>query len=475
MKYDLNFFLNFIREYQTDFMLFLQGICVIIAFLTIFPKNLTKTRKIAIIMLELCAALYLTSSRFYYLYKDMASVGFWPYVRIAKFLDYFFSLAIIGCFNYYLKDLCTHEAGLKKVPRRLIWTELILVAGIITLIVSQFTGLYYVWDAENHYLHAKYFFVCYFFSLPTLTLQMTCILQYYKKLPPRIGIPLLLFIIVPIIMAVLQLILDGLAPAVLSTAGVDILLYIFTIEDMNDRVEKAHRLEIEIMAKYQRELEQTVEERTKDLKEANEKVEYLLLNILPENIARELAEDPNKVISNRYPNATVLFTDIVDFTKMSSDMSAQETVVMLNRMMTLFDDRAKREGIEKIKTIGDAYMAAAGLTEDENNDGAERIVRFAMGLMEDVAELNKNSAVPIRIRIGINSGELVAGVIGKTKFIYDIWGDNVNIASRMESTGRAGRIHVSESTYEQVKDIFTFKEKVEAEVKGKGIMTGFYL
>ena len=174
------------------------------------------------------------------------------------------------------------------MPRRLIWTELILVAGIITLIVSQCTGLYYVWDAENHYLHAKYFFVCYFFSLPALTLQMTCILQYYKKLPPRIGIPLLLFIIVPIIMAVLQLILDGLAPAVLSTAGVDILLYIFTIEDMNDRVEKAHRLEIEIMAKYQRELEQTVEERTKDLKEANEKVEYLLLNILPENLTKSM-------------------------------------------------------------------------------------------------------------------------------------------------------------------------------------------
>ena len=475
MKYDLNFFLEFFRTFQTDFMLFLQGICIIIAFLTIFPKNLTKTRKIAIIMLELCAALYLTSSRFYYLYKDMPSVGFWPYVRAAKFLDYFFSLAIIGCLNYYLRDLYTHEAGLKKVPRRLFWTEIILVAGIITLIISQFTGLYYVWDAENHYIHAKGFFICYFFSLPALTLQMTCIIQYYKRLPKRIGIPLLLFIIVPIIMTVLQLILTGLAPAVLSTAGVDILLYIFTIEDMNDRVEKAHRLEIEILAKYQRELEHTVDERTKELKEANEKVEYLLLNILPENIARELTEDPDKIISNRYPNVSVLFTDIVGFTKLSSSMSAQETVVMLNKMMTLFDNRAKKEGIEKIKTIGDAYMAAVGLTEDADNDGAERMVRFAMGLMDDIKEFNKTSAVKIQIRIGINSGELVAGVIGKTKFIYDIWGDNVNIASRMESTGKAGRIHVSEATYEQVKDKFTFREKVETEVKGKGIMVGYYM
>jgi class 3 adenylate cyclase len=229
-----------------------------------------------------------------------------------------------------------------------------------------------------------------------------------------------------------------------------------------------------MMAKYQKELEDTVNERTKELKEANEKVEYLLLNILPENIARELTEDPNKVISNRYPNVSVLFTDVVDFTKISSSMTAQETVIMLNKIMTLFDDRAQREGIEKIKTIGDAYMAAAGLTEDENNDGALKMVRFAKGLMEDIEEFNKTSSVKIQIRIGINSGELVAGVIGKTKFIYDIWGDNVNIASRMESTGSAGRIHVSESTYEQVKDILTFKEKVETEVKGKGIMTGYY-
>jgi class 3 adenylate cyclase len=230
-----------------------------------------------------------------------------------------------------------------------------------------------------------------------------------------------------------------------------------------------------MMAKYQKELEDTVNERTKELKEANEKVEYLLLNILPENIAKELTEDPNKVISNRYPNVSVLFTDVVGFTKISSSMTAQETVIMLNKMMTLFDDRAQREGIEKIKTIGDAYMAAAGLTEEEKNDGALKMVRFAKGLLEDIEEFNKTSPVKIQIRIGINSGELVAGVIGKTKFIYDIWGDNVNIASRMESTGSANRIHVSESTYNQIKEYYSYAEKVEVEVKGKGRMCGYYL
>lgn len=151
------------------------------------------------------------------------------------------------------------------------------------------------------------------------------------------------------------------------------------------------------------------------------------------------------------------------------------TVIMLNKMVTLFDKRAKKEGIEKIKTIGDAYMAAVGLTEEADNDGAERMVRFALGLLEDMVEFNRISDVKLQIRIGINSGELVAGVIGKTKFIYDVWGDNVNIASRMESTGKPGRIHVSEATYEQVKELFDFKERVETEVKGKGLMAGYYL
>ena len=475
MKINGEFILDLLRYFQTDAMLFLQGICLLIAFLTLFTRNLTKTRKLAIIALELCAALYLTSSRFYYLYKDMTNVYFMFFVRLAKFLDYLFSLTVLSSFNFYLRDLLAHEAGLEKSPKRLFFADIILAFGALSLVISQFTNFYYMWDSHNNYMHSRFFFVFYFFPVPALVLALTCIIQHYKKLPRRIRIPLLLFVIVPIFMAVLQFLAKGLAPAVLSTAGIDVLLYIFTIEEMNIRVEKAHKLEIEMMAKYQKELEETVNERTRELKEANEKVEYLLLNILPENIAKELTDDPNKVISNRYPNVSVLFTDVVDFTKISSSMTAEDTVIMLNKMITLFDERAQREGIEKIKTIGDAYMAAAGLTEDDNNDGAARMVRFAEGLIEDVEEFNKTSPVKLRIRIGINSGELVAGVIGKTKFIYDIWGDNVNIASRMESTGSAGRIHVSESTYNQVKDSYPNAEKVEVEIKGKGKMNGYYL
>ncbi len=196
---------------------------------------------------------------------------------------------------------------------------------------------------------------------------------------------------------------------------------------------------------------------------------------MPEEIASELTAHPDRTIAKQYPNVTVLFTDIVDFTKMSTDMSAEELVTMLNSMFTMFDERAKKEGIEKIKTIGDAYMAAAGLTEERDNDGAKRMLCFAGGLLEDVRTFNETSPVKVRIRIGINSGSLVAGVIGKTKFIYDIWGDTVNVASRMESTGQPMKIHVTESTKEQTSSVFNYSEKSEIEVKGKGMMETYFL
>ena len=229
------------------------------------------------------------------------------------------------------------------------------------------------------------------------------------------------------------------------------------------------------MKRYQIQLEQKVAERTRDLKIANEKAEKLLLNILPKEVAAELTEHPDRTIAKKFPNATVLFTDIVGFTKMSGGMSADEVVGMLNAMITKFDERAKREGIEKIKTIGDAYMAATGLTEEADNGGALKMVKFAQGLIRDVVEFNAASHIQIQIRLGINTGNLVAGVIGKSKFIYDIWGDTVNVASRMESTGKPMTIHVSEATYEQTKAAVYYGSSEDVEVKGKGLMKTYFM
>ena len=222
-------------------------------------------------------------------------------------------------------------------------------------------------------------------------------------------------------------------------------------------------------------LETTVKERTKELEAEKNRSENLLLNILPKEIAKELTAHPERTIAKEYPNVTVLFTDIVGFTKISGEMTAEEVVTMLNKMFTMFDERAQREGIEKIKTIGDAYMAAAGLTEEEFNDGALRMMRFAKGLLEDVQAFNEKSNIKLMIRLGVNSGPVVAGVIGKTKFIYDIWGDTVNVASRMESTGVPMRIHVTEATKDQTVSRYQYSKNTEIDVKGKGMMKTFFL
>ena len=230
------------------------------------------------------------------------------------------------------------------------------------------------------------------------------------------------------------------------------------------------------MRRYQKVLEAKVAERTRELKRANEKAESLLLNILPADVATELTEHPDRTIAKKYLNATVLFTDIVGFTGMSGVMSAEDVVTMLNRLTSRFDERARREGIEKIKTIGDAYMAATGLSEHADGSAeAERMIRFAQGLLQDVRDFNETWEADLQIRVGVNTGNLVAGVIGKSKFIYDLWGDTVNVASRMESTGMPMRIHVSEATWGQTRDSFSYGDAVEVAVKGKGQMRSYFL
>lgn len=196
------------------------------------------------------------------------------------------------------------------------------------------------------------------------------------------------------------------------------------------------------------------------------KTEKLMLNILPRPIADRLKRG-EKNISGSYPDVTILFSDLVGFTKMSSKTTATELVKLLNDLFTRFDVRAEALGLEKIKTIGDAYMAVGGLPIPRP-DHAALCAEMALGMFEDLKNFNLENNGELNMRIGMNSGPVVAGVIGFTKFSYDLWGNTVNTASRMESTSQHGRVQVSPSTYEALKDTYDFEDAGLMECKGLG-------
>lgn len=468
--------LEFLIRYQKFVLLFLQGACTFIAFLVLITNNLCAKRKIAIFLLEVSAVIYLGAPVVHLAFDGMPGESVRLYLTVSKFLDYIAPLLMLYSFNLYLRDLLSHETkGNKRNSGLLLAADLLLFVGVVLLIISRFTGLYYYYDAMNHYNRGRGRIFATIIPALCMVIQITIIGFNYKHISKRVRVSLILFLIIPIISSVLSFVTPGFHLTNVSTVFMAIVLYVFIVLDSNEAIQAAHKREVEILEKYKRDLEIKVDERTKELRVANEKVEHLLLNILPEQIARELTEHPDKTISQKYPNATILFSDIVGFTKMSSQMTAEETVFMLNELVSLFDKRAEVEGIEKIKTIGDAYMAATGLTTDTNSMGAVKMVRFAKGLISDVQNFNKKFNVQIKIRIGINSGNLVAGVIGKTKFIYDVWGDTVNVASRMESTGEPMQIHVSENTYLQTKDEISYKGPFSVEVKGKGQMNCYFV
>lgn len=207
--------------------------------------------------------------------------------------------------------------------------------------------------------------------------------------------------------------------------------------------------------------------REKELLEVEQlKTEKLMLNILPRPIAERLKRG-EKNISGSYPDVTILFSDLVGFTKMSSQTSATDLVKLLNDLFTRFDKRADALGVEKIKTIGDAYMAVAGLPIPRP-DHAQLCAELALGMFDDLKAFNQENGKQLNMRIGLNSGPVVAGVIGFTKFSYDLWGNTVNTASRMESTSRPGRVQVSPATYEAIKNDFVMEEGGMMECKGLG-------
>ena len=217
----------------------------------------------------------------------------------------------------------------------------------------------------------------------------------------------------------------------------------------------------------------SIREQNEIIRQKNEENEQLLLNILPAPIAGRL-KSGERTIADAYAEVSVLFADIVGFTKFSSGMPGAELVGMLNDLFSGFDAAAVTAGVEKIKTIGDAYMAVSGMPS-RCNDHTEKIFRLAILMMESITSFNERRGTSLSLRIGINRGPVVAGVIGTHKFIYDLWGDTVNIASRMESTGVPGRIQVTETAYDYMKDRFEFEARGEVSVKGKGMMPAFLL
>jgi len=202
------------------------------------------------------------------------------------------------------------------------------------------------------------------------------------------------------------------------------------------------------------------------------KTEKLMLNILPKPIADRLKRG-EKNIAGSYSEVTILFSDLVGFTKLSTTTTAAELVRLLNDLFSRFDRRAEDLGLEKIKTIGDAYMAVGGLPIPRS-DHAHICAEMALGMFEDLKAFNQQHSMELNMRIGLNSGPVVAGVIGYTKFSYDLWGNTVNTASRMESTSQIGRIQVSPIVRDAILDQYELEERELIECKGLGpILTSF--
>jgi adenylate cyclase len=208
--------------------------------------------------------------------------------------------------------------------------------------------------------------------------------------------------------------------------------------------------------------------------EAEERSERLLRNILPESIASRLKSNPDELIADRFDEASVLFADLVGFTKLSNELSPEKMIGLLNEIFSSFDKISLQLGTEKIKTIGDAYMVVAGIP-DPTELHAHRLVALAIGMQESIQQISDSSNGRLQLRIGIATGPITAGVIGKAKFAYDVWAPTVNLAARLESYGEPRKIHVSDATKRALESDYEFEQAPTKDIKGIGRIRTWYL
>jgi class 3 adenylate cyclase len=260
------------------------------------------------------------------------------------------------------------------------------------------------------------------------------------------------------------------------------LLSVLTIQDFSaeEILQTRHKMQLdeltrkaEEIRKYSEGLELLVEERTKELRSAMVQSERLLLNILPKPVA-DMLKVSESTIAQRHENVTVLFCDIVNFTAISAVLDPAQVVEFLGRVYDIFDRALDRYKVEKIKTIGDCYLAVTGApVYDEEH--AVSMCNFALDMRAEILRLNAALDFDLHARFGINSGPIIAGVIGQRRFAYDIWGDAVNVASRLEAHSEPDRIQISASTYELVKHDFVCRKRGVIQVKGKGDFMAYWL
>ncbi len=209
------------------------------------------------------------------------------------------------------------------------------------------------------------------------------------------------------------------------------------------------------------------------LRNEHEKSELLLSNIFPKKIVDRL-KNGEVLIADRYQDSTILFSDLVGFSHLSKTMQPQKLVQLLDKIITNFDQLSEKFQVEKIKTIGDGYLVVSGIP-DENKQHASAVCKMAQAMLESVEQLNKENDLQLQIRIGIHSGPVIGGVIGPKKFTFDLWGDTVNLANRLESQGIPGRIHISNTTYQLIGHEFNVEPREPINIKGYGAIETYFL
>lgn len=344
--------------------------------------------------------------------------------------------------NTYYEGMLETEHKLKKILLGAIFVSLLVCVVFVLIYPILYGG-----SGRYVYSYGIPSTITYIFSVACVIIAITLFIINFKKISFDRKVPTLCFTIMEGSVALIQMQFKELLLLGIGTAICIFLMYM-TMENPD----------MDMIAK---------------LNAANKRSEELLLNIFPASIVSSLRV-VSKPITRSYEDVSVGFIDIVDFTKMSAKIGAEKLVNLLNQLFSEIDMLVDKYKIEKIKTIGDAYMVASGLP-DVYEDHSEQLMLFMLDVLRYMKYFNLRNNTDIKVRIGINCGPAVAGVIGKKKYIYDMWGETVNFASRMESTGIPGRIQVSESIYQKLKDSYNFECREHIEVKGVGDCRSYLL